>query len=133
MIPTACVQSISARDLPECFLPEEGDRTLFKRAVLDFVIGDIGEAIKRCLVAAGFTVVCVSKIIHQPVYEIRLRRPRVSIGDTDVRTRFRIRQAFKRAGLYRNSRSNLLVISVQPRQIICGFQAAEEVRRNYKP
>ena len=110
--------------VPAHFLPEDGDRAVFKRAVLNTVIGDVRQAIKCGLIKAGFTDVQVSKIIHHPVYEISLRRGSTMASDSDAQVQRRIRQALKREGLYENSKKTMLLISVYRQRIVCGFHAA---------
>jgi len=107
------------------FLPESGTRSTFKRAVLNMLIGDVQQAIQRSLLEAGFRTVRVSKVVHHDVYEISLLRGLDMVNDSDFQVQKRIRRALRRNRLYKNSRANLLVISVQRRRILCGFHAAE--------
>ena len=112
------------------FLPENGSRSAFKRAVLNMLIGDVRQVIQRSLLEAGFRTVRVSKIIHHDVYEISLLRGLDMVNDSDSQVQKRIRRALRSNRLYKNSRTNLLVISVQRRRILCGFHAAEAERTN---
>lgn len=122
----ACIRSSLANDLPASFLPEEGDLSIFKRVVLDTVISDVAQLIKRSLITAGFARVQVSKIIHHSVYEISMRRGNAMLEDTEVQIRGRIRRALKTERLYRNSKTNLLVVDVQRQRIVCGFHTGEQ-------
>lgn len=111
--------------LPSCFLPEVGTPSIFKEAVLDFLIGDTPVAIERCLCQAGFICIRISKIDPHAVYEFTMRRGPAMAEDTEVQIRHRIRHAFREEGLYKTSKKTLLVVSVQRHRIVCGFYTGE--------
>ena len=101
-------------------LPEEGDYSVFKLAVFN-ALANVPQAIKECMIKAGFNDVRVSKIIHHPVYEIVLRRGDAIANDTETQVRQRIRRSLKQKGLYKDAKTTSLVVCASSKRIVCAF------------
>jgi hypothetical protein len=103
------------------FLPEEGDRTLFKQCILDALTSDLSfhSQIKEALSSVGFHVARIEKHWFHNVYELRMRRGAAMGHDTENQLRGRIRRALMKENI--NYDKDTFVLSVQGQRLVCAF------------
>jgi hypothetical protein len=103
------------------FLPEEGDRTLFKHRILDALTSDLSfhSQIKEALSGVGFHVARIEKHWFHNVYELRMRRGTAMRDDTENQLRRRIRRALTAESIAYEK--DTFVLSVQGQRLVCAF------------
>jgi hypothetical protein len=103
------------------FLPEEGDRTLFKHCIIDALTTDLSfhRQIREALSSVGFHVARIQKHWFHNVYELRMRRGAAMRDDTENQLRRTIRRALKAENI--NYDNDTFVLSVQGQRLVCAF------------